>query len=246
MYEFLKEAAAYFGMLFLFLLLLAADCNGQPSLPTDSYLLIQHESSVPLCQGKLCDIVSRTQLGSGFVVHNTANSSWALTAGHVCSPPSTAVKSAVRAVSQGKVLESVEVVYIFPKVDLCILLIHGAKIPPVSVSLTPPKRGDLSYALTSPFGIYDANLVPQFSGFYSGQTSGTMSPQAPTPPKLDAYTIPSRPGSSGGPIFNANGQLIGMVVMAHPAFENFSLATPWYDLASVVKLIKGDRSGPKQ
>ena len=74
---------------------------------------------------------------------------------------------------------------------------------------------------------------------YSGKASNIPDPEDANTKltEQETYTIPSRPGSSGGPIFNSKGEIIGMIVMAHPAFETFALSTPYEALKLSIGVI---------
>jgi hypothetical protein len=244
MLEQLKPLVTFLVLAILFSLVMSAECGCIPprqvKLPVDSYLLIQHELSFKVCEGKVCTVKTAVHTGSGFVIHNVKGGSWALTAGHVCATPEGVVSSKVHAVSRGSVVRIVTATHVLPNVDICAFYMRGVTLPPLRVAQNAPQWGDKSYSLSSPYGIYDTELVPKFEGYYAGKAVGVPNPHAQisTFPELDAYTIPSRPGSSGGPIFNAMGALVGMVIMANPLLENFSLSPPSLLLREIVAAIK--------
>jgi len=244
MLEQLKPLISFLVLAFLFSMLMLAECGcalkQQVKLPVESYLLIQHELKFKVCEKKVCKVKTLVNTGSGFVVHNVKGDSWALTAGHVCTAPKESVSSKMRVVSRGTAVYSVAVFHVLPRVDVCVLYIQGVNLPPVKSANSAPVRGSRSYALSSPYGIYDAGMVPKFDGYYAGKTTGVSNPSDRTAPflELDAYTIPSRPGSSGGPIFNNKGELVGMVVMANQLFENFTLSPPSVVLREVIAAVK--------
>ena len=55
---------------------------------------------------------------------------------------------------------------------------------------------------------------------------------------MDGYTVPAKPGSSEGPIFNKRGELIGVVSMSRPGFENFALSPTYASVRAVVLAAK--------
>jgi S1-C subfamily serine protease len=132
------------------------------------------------------------------------------------------------------------IVHIFSNVDACVVAIHGAIVPAVTVADAAPSQGDYVTALGSPVGIYDNDLIAKFSGFYAGTTTGVRDPSSPGSvyAVLAGYTVPARPGSSGGPIFNEKGHLVGMVIMSNPAFESFALSPTFVVIQAIVKSAK--------
>ena len=51
------------------------------------------------------------------------------------------------------------------------------------------------------------------------------------------YTIPARPGSSGSPIFNADGEIVGVVQRAVVNFENLAISTSTQAIREIVNSI---------
>lgn len=249
MVEIVKEILAVTGFLLLVLLFVLFDrgctASAQPYLPVDSFVQVQHHIKFKACSSEICEVAERANLGSGFVAHTMKGNSWIFTAGHVCLPPPGTLESRIAVVSGGQTYVQVELVHIAEAVDLCVLLLMGKELPQVTLSPTAPKHGDQAYALAAPFGIYEEGLIPQFSGYYSGVATNVPEPANVSTrlPKLDTYTIPSRPGSSGGPIFNSKRELVGMIVMAHPAFETFTLASPYPALRLAIDVITGRYKG---
>jgi S1-C subfamily serine protease len=102
------------------------------------------------------------------------------------------------------------------------------------------KKGERVFAFGTPVGLFDADMLPKFEGFYAGKTTDVPKPDGSKTvfPVLDGYTIPARPGSSGGPIFNSQGEVIGMMIMARPYFETFTLSPTQEMFRTVLKAIK--------
>ena len=241
--EVIKDILSLLGVLFVFVIFVLVDgactASAQPYMPVESFVQVRQHSKFKSCASGMCEVIERVDLGSGFVVHNTLSNSWIVTAGHVCRPPLESLESRVEVLTNGKTLTDVEVIHIARSIDFCLLFLTGTRLPPTKISEKPPRHGDRAYALAAPFGIYEEGLIPQFSGVYSGKASNIPDPEDANTKltELDTYTIPSRPGSSGGPIFNSKGEIIGMIVMAHPAFETFALSTPYEALKLSIGVI---------
>jgi hypothetical protein len=81
---------------------------------------------------------------------------------------------------------------------------------PIKIRTTSPKFGEKFYNLASPLGVATPEFVPLLEGRFSGVVNFNRA----------AYTIPAAPGSSGSPIFDKRGQLVGMI---HSVYLRFPL-----------------------
>ena len=85
------------------------------------------------------------------------------------------------------------------KLDVCILHSKTLKMPNMPIGWdAPPKVGDKVYNYAAPVGVFAEGAVPILEGRYSGKVWG-----------MALYTIPAIGGSSGSPIFNVNGKMVG-------------------------------------
>jgi S1-C subfamily serine protease len=202
-----------------------------------TFVYISHTQIVKECSGKKCIKKATQSTGSGFVIANTKSGSWALTAAHLCVSEPSAVASKLAAATRGGTVFPVSIIHIFKDVDACVVVIHGTDLPTVSLAQSVPKQGDYVTALGAPAGIFDNDLIAKFSGFYAGTTTEVRDPRQPSRvyPVLAGYTVSARPGSSGGPIFNSSGKLVGMVIMANPSVEAFALSPTFRVIQAIVK-----------
>jgi len=86
------------------------------------------------------------------------------------------------------------------------------------MSQTAPSIGDKVFNLAAPAGIFGKGMVPILEGYYSG----TLGEAA-------IYSILATGGSSGSPVFNYKGQLVGMIHSVYRAFPALSRG-PNYDV----------------
>lgn len=202
-----------------------------------TFVYISHTQIVKECSGNKCTQRATQSTGSGFVIANTKSGAWALTAAHLCVSEPSAIASKLAAATRGGKVFPVSIIHIFKDVDACVVVIHGADLPTVSLAPGVPAQGDYVTALGAPAGIFDNDLIAKFSGFYAGTTTEVRDPRQPSRvySVLAGYTVSARPGSSGGPIFNARGQLVGMVIMANPAVEAFALSPTFLVVQAIVK-----------
>ena len=226
-----------------------------PDLPRRATVKIETGAAVTFCDesGQRCDTARMmTGSGSGVIVSHHKNSTFSLTAGHVCDfgsdrpplpPLSTAEQIMGFAASIGVQLDfipstmesswlifvtdidfnrhySVPISVISPRdsvgsgttIDLCMLVSQRIDVPPARLSNTTPQSGDRIYNLASPYGTF-------FQGEGGMLYQGILtSPQGMNGSSV--FSIPAAPGSSGSPIFNSEGEIIGIVSAVHRLVPN--------------------------
>jgi S1-C subfamily serine protease len=175
-------------------------------------------------------IITAAGSGSGVLIESERGAV-VLTAAHVCANdfPSTFEEEGSKVVI--KIESTVDITLEAPTVgafgatiikmdeetDLCMLKPSKVFTHPVALSDVKPVIGDTIYSISAPFGISGIDLALIFEGFYSGTDiiSGDR--------RVDFYTVPSRPGSSGGPIFNRSWEVVGMVHTAFSTLESVGI-----------------------
>lgn len=114
--------------------------------------------------------------------------------------------------------------------DICMLTVMGPthEIRKEILKLAPerPYHGERVYNLAAPLGVFAAGMLPIFEGFYSGPV---LYPKGKTELKVDMYSLPIKQGSSGSPIVNSKGELVGIVIAGVRGFENLGFS-PRYEL----------------
>ena len=104
--------------------------------------------------------------------------------------------------------------------DLCLLTSEQSLDPPgLILSVKKPEMGQKVINIAAPAGIFMQELVPIVEGRYSGLAWGNAS-----------YTIPAMGGSSGSPIVDLSGKLVGVLHSVHRSFPFFSLSPSFEDL----------------
>ena len=211
----------------------------------ESFVFIAHKFQEKLCKEDICITAEPQNIaGSGFSVATSGIYTWIVTAAHLCAPRESLASSEILAVGLGGVGYRAVVQYVEKAIDTCFLTIEGADIPPVKVASRNVTRGERVIALGAPLGIFDSEMILKFEGFYAGKTTEVVKPGEPAKkfPVLDGFTIPARPGSSGGPIFNVEGELVGMTIMAKPYFESFALSPPQTIIRHLIKAVQDKAS----
>tara|TARA_R110000824_G_scaffold24497_1_gene86215 strand:+ start:5037 stop:5816 length:780 start_codon:yes stop_codon:yes gene_type:complete len=203
-------------------------------LPRESFLKIKKYLDVTLCHPQKKDLCVIKRFGasaSGVIVDSNGDHAYALTAAHVCTE-SNAKKMLGNhkftmqffVVNIHKRYFPVEIVAIDTKNDLCILYIKGLYNPPIEIGVDEPEPGDRIYNVAAPLGIFDKNMIPIFDGFFDGNSGARA-----------IYSLPAKGGSSGSPIVNHRGELIGMVSAVYTYFPQITISPKFKETTAFIK-----------
>lgn len=120
------------------------------------------------------------------------------------------------------------VVKIDKEADLCLMQINGntSKIDKVVLEFSdvPPIIGEKVINIAAPLGIFTKEMVPIFEGYYCGTSLSDDGEQV-----VDLYSLPIVSGSSGSPIINRRGKVIGVVIAGVTKFQHLGFS-PSYDV----------------
>lgn len=213
-------------------------------LPTDSFFRLTKVIKIKVCEtkgkkkknSKICLESSFAMTASGFVVaEHEEEGSYVMTAAHFCDSsddlknikldPTQDIfyKPEVSLVSEDYIATDVRGIEHKVSVvgatspskdDICML--YGASIEdaPLPLASSLPDNGEKVYNMAAPTGYSFKNMVPIFEGRYSG-----INPEG-----WAIYTIPVTGGSSGSPVLNRAGEVVGMIVMRLTRFHHVSLS----------------------
>ncbi len=174
-----------------------------------------------------------SSVGSSVVVGHNNSSTYVLTAAHVCSENSISKfvyktssgdhvnvvveqkVSKIRVADYGGTEREASVFRVDKPNDLCVITTKDEWGYPFTVSSVDPEIGEKVFNVASPHKIWAPGMVLMMDGYYSGKNSVGFY----------HYTIPARPGSSGSPILNSEGKIVGMVQRAVMGFENLAIST---------------------
>lgn len=128
----------------------------------------------------------------------------------------------------GEVYEA-DVIKTDPKKDLCLMgvpgLIEKSDSEPVRLASRAPMIGEEVFNIAAPLGLFSHEMALIFHGFYSGDMHSPI-----TDGIVSVYSIPIKHGSSGSGIFNARGELIGVVFSGLEDLENVGFSPKYEDV----------------
>lgn len=215
--------------LFLLAAMLLPSCTvktGGPNVlpPQESFAYIQIHTEMRACDLNIGQCAEQDGYGmaSGVLVDKSKEDDVAhiLTAEHVCVPHPRGVPSniSVNEIHNELVAVTIEgkehpakILAIDERYDLCLLQIDYVEHPVVTIAHEQPAHEERVYNLAAPKGIWAPGAVMLLEGRYDGDIG-----------KDALYTLPAAPGSSGSPIFNTRGELVGIL---HSVAIDFNVAS---------------------
>tara|TARA_B100000287_G_scaffold80318_1_gene72709 strand:+ start:131 stop:877 length:747 start_codon:yes stop_codon:yes gene_type:complete len=180
----------------------------------------------------VCAEPELVSMGSGAVVLYK-NAKAVLTAAHVCKQDSFEQfvemhdgHFFLKAIDRDNKEYIIEVVKYDHSQDICLLKSMSGDLPPyLKISSKKPEYAEITYNLAAPLGIIDQQMVPAYQGFFFGNSKGRA-----------FYSIAVAQGSSGSPITNSKGELIGMIHSVHYRFHHISLSATYEQLWNFLKI----------
>lgn len=204
-------------------------------LNTAGFVQISFQMRLAYCAGDQCVERQGSAVGSGSFVYNSQEkgASLILTAGHVCDsaketlygvapdPEHSQVDVTLRAQTGKTLTTGMDMVYSasrlgIEELDLCFILqpfVPGVAVYPIAASR--PKAGARVVHLGAPAGVWSPAFVDIESGWYLGHVTKAdsifISGQELGGRDQEMVSLGVSPGSSGGPVFNTEYELIGVI-----------------------------------
>ena len=105
------------------------------------------------------------------------------------------------------------------KNDICIMEGKDLDGPPLRISNKRPSYGEKIFTLASPGGLAENGMIPIFEGRFLG-----------TLDSRDFYSVPAMGGSSGSPLLNRKGEIVGVTHSVYAFFHHVSVSATFEDL----------------
>jgi len=176
------------------------------------------------CIGEECRSFQMRSTSTGSVIGQSKTGLYILTTGHSCDPKfgipfglkNIYIKQHNLVVDSRLKAHKTTVVDFDSDLDICVLHSETLRAPKVKINKTrAPVQGDKVYNYAASYGVFGKRTIPILEGRYSGTMWG-----------YSLYTIPAIGGSSGSPIFDVDGRLVGMIHSVHSRFHHLSFSVP--------------------
>ena len=189
-------------------------------------VLIAHEGPTKCPKEATCDnyeiaTLVKKSMSSGAISWVGHGSTLVMTAGHSCvsefieSAEVKIVKQEFHISTGHGVSAMATVLLVEEESDLCMLLLEKNIGPPMKYASESLPIHSKIRAMSSPLGLGSPYAIPVFEGRYFGDLGSLRS----------TFGIPSAPGSSGGPVFNDDGEIVSVIIAVANGFHHFSIGT---------------------
>lgn len=203
--------------------------------------------------------------GSGVLIAHSKNkkNSYILTVAHVCEDPdneetpfsSIKFNNSITILKNSDGIDQKGWIHALDRLnDLCLIGTEYIDEIPMKLAKKPPQKHKKYYNIGAPYGIWSVENSLLFEGHFSGyQNIPKRILDLPDnivtfckgeelddicvtkEVKMQMFTIPAAPGSSGSPVFNSKGELVGIISMVVVPMYHVSLGATHESISKFLK-----------
>ncbi len=206
------------SVIFLVLLVFLFGCmiHNHKNYPEKEFVFIEQSIKLDMCNLLIdkCEPKEGETIASGVIVAHKNKKTYILTAAHFCNNNSFMKQLELPGFIEGSISDNIikatnskgkqyvaKVVNYDNMYDLCLLETDYMDLPAIKLSRNSPKHAERVLNVAAPGGLWDVHNVLIFDGHYTGHDNEHKS----------TYILAAEPGSSGSPIVNTHGYLIGII-----------------------------------
>ena len=159
--------------------------------------------------------------GTSFVLEYIGHNTIMMTAAHLCREyevpvdemfkdmPNIETKFEVGIFLEGYVLVIQDILYVDEQTDICVFSVPELLGVPSEFAKRSPRYGDTVWSIGAPAGYFPPSAKPITQGMFSGEAERALGEDYYI--AFSNFNMPTIPGMSGSPIFNKNGDVVGLV-----------------------------------
>jgi len=202
-----------------------------------TFLKIEKSVTVTVCNPKnrsQCLTRVMESSASSFLIGHKKNKSYIMTSAHVCltdygklmTLPGFRADETFYGLTEKMEKHLYFIEAVDKESDLCIVSTKRFKGKPFKIARKNPKRGEKIYNIAAPLGVFEKNLVPLFEGYFTGQAHDRT-----------VLSLPATGGSSGSPVLNENGKVIGVVSAVVRNFHHVVVSSTLKQIKTIIKSV---------
>ena len=208
-------------------------------------LLLARELQLACLMGNCVPISESIGSGTSFIIDHVEDKTIVMTAAHLCKNPEEYGQSGVDGVELKNILEmgvvrgdgffeSKKILYNNPINDICIFSVDAMAGYKAPIARMAPRYGDKIWSIGAPAGYFPESAKPITHGFFSGEAERAVDPTFKA--GFYNFSMPTIPGMSGSPIFNDNGEVVGIVSAVHYKWHMISYSPTHKQIVEAVDI----------
>ena len=203
-----------------------------------TFLKIEKSIKIRVCSPKnhnFCIIKEFDSTASSFLVKHRNDKSYIMTSAHVCVTdfgklkylPGFKVSEEFYGLTDDMKRHAYHIEAVDQSADLCLVSTKRFKGMPFRIAKNNPNRGEKIFNIAAPLGFFEEKLIPLFEGYYIGHIHDRT-----------VVTLPATGGSSGSPVLNQSGAVLGVVSSVMKNFHHVVILSTLEQIKNMIKTIK--------